>query len=201
MRRFDYWDKFPLHEIDYSDWENSIALFGDSTTYGQGLADEYRLHNQIDTERTINNFGYPSHSNEHIFKKMVDIFTNHGFPRAVIIGWTSTKRMAVINEEEYNIHPLGPWMEEGKGGVDLFRLLAVSYPSTMISKTEDIIKATRLMCQNRCILKEWTVFDMPFMVDNEDSGIYYQEKIDIADDGCHSGKETIKQLCKHIGRI
>ena len=65
---FDGHESWKEHPIDYSNWSESVILLGDSCTYGYGLQEEDRLHNQILTDRIVNNFGYPGWSNEHCFK-------------------------------------------------------------------------------------------------------------------------------------
>jgi len=203
MRRFRRWDEDPIYEIDYDDWNNSIALFGDSTTYGRGLPERDRLHNKLNSERPVNNFSYPGHSNEHIFKRIVDVVSEHGFPHAIVVGWTSSKRMTVIDEATDCMEPLGIWTGKQNSGYDLFITMMSEFPKTLVSRTEDIVKATRLMCQDKCILKEWTIFEIPFMVGipNEETGIHYQERIDFGYDDMHPGPKTITEISKYIGTI
>ena len=93
---FEAWEP---HKVSYIDWRKSVVLLGDSTTYGFGLDEEDRLHNVLDTDRPVNNFGYPGYSNEHIFKIFLYLMGRYGRPHKFIIGWSSPDRFVVVKDK------------------------------------------------------------------------------------------------------
>ncbi len=188
MRRLEYQTINDLepYSIEYAKWNYSIVLFGDSTTYGQGLEEEDRLHNIIDTVYPVINTAYIAESNEHIFKKFIDAVYKHGLPRAVIVGYSSPFREALV--ENNTIKSVGHW---NKPDMD---------KETMLSRTGDIIKSIRLMTKNSpCILKEWTVFIQSDYY--REQGVYNLPFEDYAKDGKHPGPKTIRTLSNWIGNV
>ena len=87
-----------IHPVDYTNWEESIAIFGCSCTYGHYLEPEHHLHNVIESDRPINNFSYPGESNWHMWMKAIDVIKESGMPHRICIGWTSPYRIALYNE-------------------------------------------------------------------------------------------------------
>ena len=92
---------------DFSDWENSVSLYGDSCTWGYDIPDEQRLHNIIETDRIVNNFGYPGESNVHMLMRFLDHIEKYGYPHMVVMGWSSPYRMAKFANQQ--VEPLGGW--------------------------------------------------------------------------------------------
>ena len=84
-----------FHPVDYTNWEESIAIYGCSCVYGHYLEPEHHLHNVIETDRPINNFAYPGESNWHMWMKAIDHIKEYGLPHRICIGWTSPYRLAL----------------------------------------------------------------------------------------------------------
>lgn len=217
MRRIDSFYKnngYQRRTVNYDNWANSVALFGDSTTYGQGLEDKDRIHNKLLTDFPVNNFGYPAWSNDHIFKRFLEEINEHGFPRAVIIGWSSPFRMLTVDEtlKEYvSISSWTPTENNTKIWETAAAKLCTEAPMTMMSRTDDITQAVRLICKDRTILKEWTVFHpghfysgpkvSSFWGDYNEEDVYSLKFEDRASDNIHPGPKSIETLCNYLGRI
>lgn len=197
----------PAHNIDYDGWQDSVALFGDSTTYGQALDDKYRLHNVLKTNRKVNNFGYPAESNEHILRKIVDSITEHGFPYMIVVGWSSPWRLSVVENNTTNCIPIGHWTKDYNKEMKAAKELLDNGKFTLRHRTIDIIKAVRLICLDHCKYYDWTVFHMktdghPYLGDE-----LLEFKIpqlafeDRAEDGRHPGPKTVRNLAGMIGNV
>lgn len=197
----------PAHNIDYDGWQDSIALFGDSTTYGQALPEEDILHNVLDTDRKVNNFGYPAESNEHILRKLVDAVSEHGFPHMVIVGWSSPWRLSVVENNTNKCSPIGHWTEGYLPEIKAAKDLLDNGKYTLRHRTIDIIKAVRLICQDHCKYYDWTVFATktsghPYSGDTlEEFKIPNLTFEDRAQDGRHPGPKTIQKLAEMIGHV
>ena len=205
MRRVDLpFYKNNEHErqpVNYDNWANSVALFGDSTTFGQGLEDKDRIHNKLLTDFPVNNFGYPAWSNDHIFKRFLEEINEHGFPRAVIIGWSSPFRMLAVDETLKRYLSISSWTpieNNTKIWETAAAQLCTEAPMTMMSRTDDITQAVRLICKDRTILKEWTVFHPQHFYSEEVYSLKFEDR---ASDNIHPGPKSIETLCNYLGRI
>tara|TARA_X000000368_G_scaffold266857_1_gene211358 strand:+ start:457 stop:1089 length:633 start_codon:yes stop_codon:yes gene_type:complete len=185
---------FPRHDIDYTNWNESIALFGDSTTYGQYLNTGDRLHEVITTERPVNNFGYPAESNFHIFKKFTQAVAEHGMPWGVVVGYSSPWRMALIREEDDVVDTMGWWTDPYTKDQEAATKYLEKCKKTLLGQTVDIKNAMRIMCRDINYF-EWTVFV---------KGGFYSDVYqmgdwpDVASDGNHPGPKTILKLAEEI---
>ena len=202
VRRVKYhvWpDRHPPIEVNYEGWKESVVLLGDSTTYGQAIDDKYKLHNILDTNRNVINLAYPSFSNEHILRLLVDHIVEFGYPHMVIIGYSSPWRQSFISKEENSygsIISLGNWNVPSLYPEELLDR------DTLKEKTIDIVKACRLICVNCCKYFEWTVFaaaekDRQSWIED----MYIHPFEDRGDDNMHPGPLTIQKLGEKIGTI
>ena len=180
--------------VDYDNWANSVALFGDSTTYGQALEDKDRIHNKLLTDFPVNNFGYPAWSNDHIFKRFLEEINEHGFPRAVIIGWSSPFRMLTVDERLKNYISVSSWTpieNNTKIWETAAAQLCTEAPMTMMSRTDDITQAVRLICKDRTILKEWTVFHPQYFYSEDVYSLKFEDR---GSDNIHPGPKSIETI-------
>ena len=189
-------NKFPHHEIDYTDWDKSIAIFGDSCSYGQYLNTGDRLHEILYSQwrRPVNNFGYPAEGNFHIFKKFLRAVTEHGLPLGVVVGYSTPWRIAYV--ENNFIESVGWWSEKWEDKT-IGQRAAVNFlencKDTLFEQNLDIIKAIRLMCKD-IHYYEWT----PFTGQDYYEDVYRLEWTDRASDNVHPGPETMKFLAGKI---
>ena len=171
---------------DFGAWENSIALYGDSCTWGYDIPDEQRLHNIIETDRTVNNFGYPGESNVHMLMRMLDHFEEQGgYPYMIVMGWSSPYRMARFANQQ--IEPLGGWERN-------FQEVADNNKSQFQKYNLLLFETVRAMCKDKCKLFEWTFYSGSY----SDKRIYYPDKLDVAKDGKHPGPKSIELVARKI---
>ena len=183
-------------------FKETVAIFGDSNFYGYGLKDKQMLHNVLKTERIVNNFAYPSEGNIHIFRKMVDIFSEYGFPSTVLVCWSSHLRVPVVREHNGNQQKsIGTWTR------DLWDYDKLGWPDDVAGTVEfiekaplslrhisiDIIKGTRLMLKNVNYM-EWTCH-----IQDDDLNIPQLPFIDNTTFDNHPGPKTIRNLAEVIG--
>ena len=184
---------FAPREIDYTNWKDSIAIFGDSTSYGQYLNTGDSLHEILPYDRPVNNFAYPAEGNGHIFKKFTNVVTEYGLPWGVIVGYSSPWRIAHTREHDNIVESIGHWSKEYmKDQVRAIQFLA-ECKKTVLGQTYDIKSAMRIMCKDIKYF-EWTAF-----VKNDFFNDVYQLRWkDTASDKVHPGPETIKYLAGKI---
>lgn len=177
------------HSPNYDNWSGSIALFGESTTWGHELEDEQKLHNVIKTDRTVNNFAYPAESNFHMWMKLIDQVKDHGWPYMVVMGWTSPFRIADFrySHVEPNVHVdnIGHW--SGKPYTDFME----RNETNLIEYSKLVIDSTQLMCRGNTKLFEWSWFNL-----NRDELLV--EKLDYSADGKHPGPESMQNIARKI---
>ena len=172
------------HEADYKTWQRSIALFGESTTWGHELEPDQKLHNAIKTDRTVNNFAYPAESNFHMWMKLIDQVKNYGWPYMVVMGWTTPFRMADFKTRDY-VENIGNWnIEQYPGFLE-------KNETNLIEYSKLIMDSTQLMCKGNTKLFEWSWFDLSMKE-------LLIEKIDYSKDGVHPGPESIQNLARKI---
>ena len=171
------------HEPDYNNWRESVALFGESTTWGHELEDEERLHNVINTRRTINNFAYPAESNFHMWMKLIDQVKENGWPYMVVMGWTTPFRMADFKEKQ--VDNIGHW--SGKPYTDFLE----RNERNLIEYSKLVIDSTQLMCKGNTRLFEWSWFNLnrPGLLVN---------KLDYSKDEMHPGPRSIQNIARKI---
>lgn len=172
------------HEADYKTWQHSIALFGESTTWGHEVEPDQKLHNVIKTDRTVNNFAYPAESNFHMWMKLIDQVKNYGWPYMVVMGWTTPFRMADFKTRDY-VENIGNWnIEQYPGFLE-------KNETNLIEYSKLIMDSTQLMCKGNTKLFEWSWFDLSMKE-------LLIEKIDYSKDGVHPGPESIQNLARKI---
>ena len=171
------------HWSNNSDWKNTIALFGDSTTWGFELKEEDLLHNVINTDKIVNNYAYPGESNVHILMRLLDQISLNGYPHMVVIGWTSEQRMAWFNGKTI----------EAKGGWHLpFQIKVIDKNKEQFAGYNKLLVDTvRELCRGRTKLYEWTVFD-------NNIGLPKIPLEDQSADGVHPGPKTIQRIARLI---
>ena len=171
---------------DFSDWKNSVSLYGDSCTWGYDLPDEQRLHNIIETDRIVNNFGYPGESNVHMLMRFLDHIEKYGYPHMVVMGWSSPYRMAKFANQQ--VEPLGGWERN-------FQEVADNNKTQFQKYNLLLFETVRTMCNGRsCKLLEWTFYSGSY----SDKRIFYPGKLDVAKDGKHPGPKSIELVARKI---
>jgi hypothetical protein len=175
------------HEPDYTNWEESVALFGESTTWGHELEEEQKLHNVINTHRTVNNFAYPAESNFHMWMKLIDQVKAYGWPYIVVMGWTTPFRIADF-KTSVHVENVGSW--NGKPYTDFLE----RNETNLIEYTKLVIDSTQLMCKGNTKLFEWSWFKL-----NRKELIV--NKIDYSKDGQHPGPESIQSIARKIENV
>jgi hypothetical protein len=148
-----------FHPVDYTNWEESIALFGCSCTYGHYLEPEHHLHNVIESDRPINNFAYPGESNWHMWMRAIDLIKEYGMPHRICIGWTSPYRIALYNEgipAEKEILPIGHWSKQGHTTAKIGHDWVVNMKLTQEEYSKLIVDSMKLICGDKLI--HWTLF-------------------------------------------
>ena len=172
------------HEPDYTNWEESVALFGESTTWGQDLNETERLHNIINTRRIVNNFAYPAESNFHMWMKLIDQVKENGWPYMVVMGWTTPYRIADFKTSDH-VENIGSW--NGKPYTDFLE----RNETNLIEYCKLIMDSTKLMCKGNTKLLEWSWFNL-----NRRELIV--NKMDYAKDGQHPGPKSIQNIARII---
>ena len=171
---------------DFSDWENSVSLYGDSCTWGYDIPDEQRLHNIIETDRIVNNFGYPGESNVHMLMRFLDHIEKYGYPHMVVMGWSSPYRMAKFANQQ--VEPFGGWERN-------FQEVADNNKTQFQKYNLLLFETVRTMCNGRsCKLLEWTFYSGSY----SDKRIFYPDKLDVAKDGKHPGPKSIELVARKI---
>ena len=184
---------FSPHEIDYTEWKESIAIFGDSTSYGQYLNTGDSLHEILSFDRPVNNFAYPAEGNGHIFKKFTNVVTKYGLPWGVIVGYSSPWRIAHTREDDNIVESIGHWSKEyTKDQAGAIQFLS-ECRKTILGQTYDIKSAMRIMCKDIKYF-EWTAFIKNKFFDD----VYQLRWKDHASDGVHPGPETMRYLARKI---
>ena len=171
------------HEPDYNNWRESVALFGESTTWGHELEDDEKLHNVIKTRRTVNNFAYPAESNFHMWMKLIDQVKENGWPYMVVMGWTTPFRMADFKEKQ--VDNIGHW--SGKPYTDFLE----RNERNLIEYSKLVIDSTQLMCKGNTRLFEWSWFNL------NRKGLIVN-KLDYTKDGQHPGPRSIQNIARKI---
>jgi len=172
------------HEPDYTTWKDSIALFGESTTWGHELEDDQKIHNVINTPRRVNNFAYPAESNFHMWMKLIDQVKEYGWPYMVVMGWTTPFRIADFKTNDY-VENIGNW--NGAPYTDFLARNEIN----LIEYTKLIIDSTQLMCKGNTKLFEWSWFNLK----RKELLI---KKLDYSKDGQHPGPKSIQSLARKI---
>jgi len=212
--------EFPPHEpsLPGNEWKDSIALYGDSCTWGQALEEKDRIHTQLKniSGKTVYNFGYPAQSNEHIFKKFIRHVSHYGYPSKVVIGWTSPWRFASISEKHpeggsWTVDSIGHWTFDTTPEHAAAKHLLDTSPRTLIVRTADYTIAIENMCKGRTELFQWCVppkkgkSKVTFDVDNnithfpQTSNDWYKLTFDDkGSDNMHPGPKTIKKLAEQV---
>ncbi len=147
------------HPIDYTNWEDSIAIFGCSCAYGHYLDPKDHLHNVIETDRPINNFAYPGESNWHMWMKAIDHIKEYGMPHRICIGWTSPYRIAFYNEgipEKKEIMPIGHWTAKAGPTFKIGKEWVLNMKITQEEYSKLIVDSMKLICGEHLI--HWTLF-------------------------------------------
>ena len=171
------------HEPNYTNWEESVALFGESTTWGHELEEEQRLHNIINTRRVVNNFAYPAESNFHMWMKLIDQVKEHGWPYMVVMGWTTPFRIADIKEGQ--VDNVGHW--SGKPYTDFLE----RNETNLIEYSKLVMDSTQLMCKGNTKLLEWSWFNLNIKR-------LLVNKLDYSKDGMHPGPNSIQNIARKI---
>ena len=171
------------HEPNYTNWEESVALFGESTTWGHELEEEQRLHNIINTRRVVNNFAYPAESNFHMWMKLIDQVKEHGWPYMVVMGWTTPFRIADIKEGQ--VDNVGHW--SGKPYTDFLE----RNETNLIEYSKLVMDSTKLMCKGNTKLLEWSWFNLNIKR-------LLVNKLDYSKDGMHPGPKSIQNIARKI---
>ena len=171
------------HEPDYTNWKESVALFGESTTWGHELEEEEKLHNIINTRRVVNNFAYPAESNFHMWMKLIDQIKENGWPYMVVMGWTTPYRIADIKEGQ--VDNVGHW--SGKPYTDFLE----RNETNLIEYSKLVIDSTQLMCKGNTKLFEWSWFNLK-------RKSLLVNKLDYSKDGQHPGPKSIQNIARKI---
>jgi|TARA_B110000914_G_C15518346_1_gene475179 hypothetical protein len=192
-------------------------LYGDSCTWGEAIDEEDRLHVQLENiqAKKVYNFGYPAQSNEHIFKKFVRHVTEHGYPKKVVIGWTSPWRMCVVNEQNadvLSVEAIGHWTSNITPEMGVGKDMISLCPKTLLVRTSDYMMAVREMCKGRTEIFEWhikpvvraagvlnpTALEIGWYKYSWAKGLYHLEFLDRGFDNMHPGPKSIKRLAEVI---
>lgn len=101
---------YRTYEWDQINWEESIIMFGDSCTYGIGLAEDETIPHYLEeiTGRQVVNLGFPGGSNPLILDICAAYINKFPMPYATIINWSTTDRFRYWHKNGYM--DLGPWV-------------------------------------------------------------------------------------------
>ena len=147
------------HPIDYTNWKDSINIFGCSCAYGHYLEPEHHLHNVIETDRPINNFSYPGESNWHMWMKAIDAIKEYGMAHRICIGWTSPYRIALYNEgipDDKEILPIGHWTKQNHTTQKIGKEWVLNMKITQEEYSKLIVDSMKMICGDKLI--HWTLF-------------------------------------------
>jgi hypothetical protein len=100
------------------DWSNSIVIFGCSTVFGLGVAEDETIgyHLEKKTGKFVVNLGAPASSNSFLFYNSMLVAKNFPVPYAVVHVWTGLDRFTFFNKD--NITHSGIW-DMNKNEIDL----------------------------------------------------------------------------------
>jgi len=112
------------------DWKNSVVIFGDSCTFGSGIAEDETISSVLESNlsRPVINMGVPGGSNQLILNNCATLIEKFGIPYGVVINWTTTDRFRYYFKNGY--HDVGPWDDIDKeriDGVDVTDLWTKTY--------------------------------------------------------------------------
>lgn len=135
---------YRTHDWSQIDWKNAIVLFGDSCTFGEGLASDETIDAQLSriTGRQVVNLGIPAGSNSQMFNLSLDVLERFGTPYAVVMNWSTADRFRYFYKNGY--YECGPW-DSYKSLAGRTTLDGVNIPQlwTLTSKNE-----YHIMCNN-----------------------------------------------------
>lgn len=112
-------------------WKGSIVIFGDSCTFGSGLAEDETISAVLERKlgRPVINMGAPGCSNHQIVNNCSTLINKFDVPCAVIINWSTSDRFRYYYKNGY--HDVGPWDSNNAGepidGVDISKLWLSTY--------------------------------------------------------------------------
>ena len=91
------------------DWKNAIVLFGDSCTFGEGLASDETIDAELCrlSGRQVVNLGIPAGSNSQMFNLSLDMLEKFGTPYSVVMNWSTADRFRYFHKTGY--YESGPW--------------------------------------------------------------------------------------------
>ena len=118
-------------EWEEIDWKESVVIFGDSCTFGSGLAEDETISAVLEQKigRPVINMGSPGCSNHQIVNNCSTLIEKFDIPYAVIINWSTSDRFRYYFKNGY--HDVGPWDSDNKGepidGVDISKLWLSTY--------------------------------------------------------------------------
>jgi len=190
MRNYKTSPGLPPHPVDFSNWSESVALYGCSCVYGHYLEPEHHLHKVIKTDRTVNNFSYPGESNWHMWMRAIDHIKEYGLPHKICIGWTSPYRIALYNEgipAEKEILPIGHWSKQSHTTAKIGHDWVMQMKITQEEYTRLIIDSLQLICGDK--LLQWTLFhnlknvnEGPGKVDSDGGPFQYPLNVTVDND-------------------
>jgi hypothetical protein len=111
-------NSYRCKEFDEVDWENSVAIFGDSCVFGMGVPEKDTVSHQLETMigRPVINLGVAGCSNMYIMYNNMKLLSKHK-PYAVINIWTTPDRATTFTKPrvgETGIKHWGSWNHEDR---------------------------------------------------------------------------------------
>lgn len=184
--------KYRTKEFKDIDWQNSIVLFGCSTVFGTGLAEDEILSAQLEQHTGIPtiNMGVNGSSIYFSYYNQIHLYKNYALPKAVINVWTDIHRLTYFDEVEKN-HNLGPWTS------DNFKKNL--YTSWNLNNRHALEFAKMITYSAKTLWSKIPYYECSFFLETSDSlNIQLLPTIDYARDLLHPGWASMSNAARII---
>jgi hypothetical protein len=170
------------YRCSYSDIPDTeyILVLGCSHTFGQGIHEEHRYSNLLESYYKIPvlNISFPGAARNFVRDNLIQLFTsNHRLPKLVIIQWPSKFRLTI------NYKFLGPWTVRRKEN---------KWFSEAHSCVENYSRTAKQ--QGVKLLEKFDIPYIEFDIKNPDDDFI----IDVARDNDHGGIESNRKVSDYI---
>lgn len=181
------------YEFANIDWNNTIAIFGDSHAYGTGLSEEDTIAVRLEqlTGYKCINLGVPASSNQVTLSNMLAL-SKLGDPKIVINFWTEPARFVVCDDNDF--YHCGYWSHHA---THKFKGL-VEQRYKLLSDDHFKFESDQFYQLHRKIWSNSQIIDITFYDLFDYLAIPLIPHEDYARDLLHPGSKTIAKLAVRI---
>lgn len=96
-------------EFNTVKWNESVALFGCSCTFGIGVDEDETVSHYLskELERPVINMGWPGGSNMNMLMNSLTLSQLNQRPYAIVFLWSTTDRLPLFTDRQ--VYNVGPW--------------------------------------------------------------------------------------------